>query len=85
MLPQSSQQSDRLYHRAVIGERLREFGLTASLAMRALDVRYILEWLDSPEYSETCRLAEVDVDKVTAKFHQLIAEGNARNVQSAEL
>jgi hypothetical protein len=78
----SAMNSEVLYNRSVIGERLRIFAFT-TLAMDARDVQEILEWLDSDEFHQTCRKADLNADKVTAKFHDLISQGNATNVQFA--
>ena len=71
----------KLYHRAIIGDRLRDFALVAQFAMTAADVERILTWLASPEFEAICQHAELDGDRVKRKFHELIEEGNLRNVQ----
>jgi hypothetical protein len=71
-----------LYNRSVIGERLRQFTFK-TLAMNARDVREILDWLESDEFHQTCHKADLNADKVTAKFHELINQGIATDVQFA--
>jgi hypothetical protein len=72
----------RAYHRAVIGERLQHFGLI-TLSMKADHVREIYTWLASEAFAETCRLAELDAAAVSAKFGDLVEQGNRWNVHFA--
>ena len=73
----------RLLAQTEITERLQNFSLLASFTMTAADAKQILDWLDSQEFTETCRLAGADPVKVTGKFHSLIDEGSRENVRNA--
>ena len=70
----------KLYHRALIGERIQSFTLKA-YGLKAADVKEVLAWLASDEFAETIRIAELDGDRVKRRFHDIITEGNNRNVE----
>ena len=73
----------RLLAQAEITERLQNFSMLACFSVTVADVRSLLDWLASKEFSATCRDAGADPERTKGLFYDQIAKGNLENVRNA--